>query len=42
MVKIFPKIQIKNKHENIEDYSLDDIEIKNYNPHGKIKMNMRA
>jgi len=38
----FPKIQIKNKHENIEDYSLDDIEIKNYNPHGKIKMNMRA
>lgn len=38
----FPKIYIKNKHDNINNYSLDDIVIENYNPYGKIKMNMRA
>jgi thymidylate synthase len=38
----FPKIYIKNKHDNINNYSLDDIDIEKYNPCGKIKMNMRA
>ena len=38
----FPKIYIVNKHDCIEDYSLNDIKIENYNPYGKIKMNMRA
>ena len=37
----FPKINIKNSRENIEDYSLEDIEIINYNTHEKIKMEMR-
>ena len=38
----FPKIFIKNKHDNINTYSLDDIIVENYQPYGKIKMNMRA
>ena len=38
----FPKIYIKNKYDNINNDSLDDIVIENYNPYGKIKMNMRA
>ena len=38
----FPKIYIKNKHEDINTYSLDDIIVENYQPYGKIKMNMRA
>lgn len=38
----FPKIFIKNKHDNINAYSLDDIIVENYQPYGKIKMNMRA
>ena len=38
----FPKIFIKNKHNNINTYSLDDIIVENYQPYGKIKMNMRA
>ena len=33
--------QIKKKHENIEEYSLDDIEIKGYEFHKAIKMEMR-
>ena len=37
----FPKINIKNKHENIEDYSLDDVEISDYKYHSVIKMEMR-
>ena len=38
----FPKIFIKNKYENIEDYSLDDIDLVNYVSHDAIKMDMRA
>ena len=39
----FPKLQIKNKKENIEDYSLDDIEWKTeYKYHSAIKMEMKA
>jgi thymidylate synthase len=37
----FPKINIKCIRDNIEEYSLDDIEIMDYNSHGKIKMEMR-
>jgi len=37
----FPKIFIKNKHENINDYNMDDIEwISEYKSHGKIQMTM--
>ena len=36
-----PKINIKNKHSNIEDYSINDIELKNYVSHNLIKMEMR-
>jgi thymidylate synthase len=37
----FPKIEILNTHENIEDYRLEDIRIKNYTYHKKIKMDMK-
>jgi thymidylate synthase len=37
----FPTIKITSKKENIEEYSLADIEISNYNSHGIIKMEMR-
>jgi len=37
----FPKITIKCIRDNIEDYSLDDVEIIDYLSHGKIKMEMR-
>ena len=37
----FPKINILNKYESIEEYSLEDIEIINYNSHESIKMEMR-
>ena len=37
----FPKINIKCVRDNIEDYSLEDIEIVNYICHLKIKMEMR-
>jgi thymidylate synthase len=37
----FPKINIKCVRDNIEDYSLDDVEIIDYLSHGKIKMEMR-
>ena len=36
-----PTIQIKKKCENIEEYSLEDIEIKDYEFHKAIKMEMR-
>lgn len=37
----FPKMIIKNKHENIEDYNLDDIEwITPYNHYNNINMKM--
>ncbi len=39
----FPRINIKNKHENINDYNLDDIEfIKKYKYYEKIDMKMVA
>ena len=38
----FPTIEIKNNHENIEDYCLEDIEISNYECHKPIKMVMRV
>ena len=38
----FPKIIIKNKHENINDYVFDDIGINDYKYHPSIKMNMRT
>lgn len=39
----FPKISIKNKYENIEDYSINDIEwIEKYLHHEPIHMNMSA
>jgi thymidylate synthase len=37
----FPTIKINALKENIEDYSLADIEISNYTSHGIIKMEMR-
>ena len=37
----FPKININNKFENIEEYTLENIEIQNYNSHPPIKMEMR-
>jgi thymidylate synthase len=37
----YPKILIKNKHKSIDDYNLEDIEIKNYKYHNKINMDMK-
>jgi thymidylate synthase len=37
---IFPKINIKNIYENIDDYTIDDFEIIDYQCHKKIVMNM--
>lgn len=37
----FPKIEILNSYENIEDYSLKDIKIKDYVYHKKINMKMK-
>ena len=37
----FPTIKILNKRDNINDYCIDDVEIQDYNCHGKIKMKMR-
>ena len=39
----FPKICIKTKRDNIEDYCVDDIEFaESYKSHGQVKMNMIA
>jgi thymidylate synthase len=38
---IFPKLIIKSKKENIEEYIADDFVIENYNYHSPIKMEMR-
>ena len=38
----FPKLEITNKHDNINEYSVDDISITNYNHHAKVVMKMRA
>ena len=37
----FPKIYVKNKKDNINDYTIDDIVIENYKSHETIKMIMR-
>ena len=39
---IFPKINIKNIYEKIDDYTMDDFEIIDYKCHKKIVMNMIA
>lgn len=36
-----PKINIKNIYDNIEDYSIKDIDLENYISHNSIKMEMR-
>lgn len=38
---IFPTINIKEKRENIEDYTFEDFEIQNYKCHSVNKMSMR-
>jgi thymidylate synthase len=38
----FPTIRIAERRDNIEDYTLEDIQIDNYVCHEKISMNMRA
>ena len=37
-----PSVFIKNKYENINDYDVDDFEIKNYKCYKKINMDMRV
>lgn len=37
---IFPKIEILNKYDNIDDYGNKDVNILNYNHHKNIKMEM--
>jgi thymidylate synthase len=37
----FPKVEIKQMRENINDYELSDFEISGYKSYDKIKMNMR-
>ena len=37
----FPKLVIKDKKDDINDYIVDDFEIKDYKSHEPIKMNMR-
>lgn len=38
---VFPKINIVNTHDNINDYSINDIELIDYQSHESIKMEMR-
>lgn len=40
--KPFPKLELCEKHENIEDYNLEDFKISNYEYHETIKMKMRV
>jgi len=37
----YPKIKIKSKHDNIEDYNMKDVEIIDYKYHDKIEMVMK-
>lgn len=37
-----PQLFIKTKKDNIDDYTLEDFDLKNYNPQGVIKMKMSA
>ena len=38
----FPKLLIENKYVNINDYSINDFSLKNYNYYDAIKMDMRV
>lgn len=38
--KPFPKLLIKNKKTNIEDFEFEDFELQDYNPHPKIYLEM--
>lgn len=38
---VFPKINILNKHDNINDYSIEDIELVDYKHHEPLLMDMR-
>jgi thymidylate synthase len=38
----FPKITVKTKKENINDYTIDDFELRDYKCHEVIKMKMVA
>lgn len=37
----FPDFNVLNKYENINDYKIDDFELKNYNHYNTINLNMR-
>ena len=36
----FPKLIIKGDVDSIDDFTMDNLELKNYNPYPKIKMDM--
>lgn len=36
----FPKLKIARKIDSIDDFRVDDFEVVDYHPHGKIDMNM--
>jgi thymidylate synthase len=38
----FPTLKVLNKHDTIEEYSLDDIQLENYEYHPPIQMKMRG
>lgn len=38
----FPKINVTTKHDNINEYKIDDINVDNYKHHIKVAMKMRA
>ena len=38
----FPTLEILNKHDNINDYSIEDFKLNNYQHHDVIKGAMRA
>ena len=38
----FPKLQINKRHENINDYTVDDVSLLNYQYHKTVKMDMRV
>ncbi|KAJ2721316.1 Thymidylate synthase [Coemansia sp. Benny D115] len=38
--RAFPRLIIKNSRSNIEDFTIDDLEIVGYTPHGKLHMEM--
>jgi thymidylate synthase len=38
----FPTVIIKEKHDNINDYTVDDVLVSDYKHHAKIEMKMRA